>query len=357
LRSLILILLLILGSCTTPPKKSLGETSTSIKEFLKDTPYTHFMSACRLFDLAGNMSAFAEGASCVINPDGSHFSRNLKSLRFVGANQKLVWESPISHTHHLLVHSKVSGEFLAMHSEFKNWNGKSTRFDVLVVFNKKGQIIKRFSLYGVLKNHPEFLRFTSAGETNWYHMLAGVDKNIFEMTHANSFIELTETGPDGSAKVTGYLVNCTFQRKFFILDQSLSNVVKVIDLNDRSTHSVTQISNDRLLFYRNSEPQNPLSSAEVYNLKTNQFSTLYKSNNPYLSASACSSAQMISTDKLMLSHSQCVASSNNADYGLAVEFVDIKNQKSFHYLLHKKFPNSGTYLIDGKKFVESRPKL
>ncbi|MCC2679524.1 MAG: hypothetical protein K0R29_2100 [Pseudobdellovibrio sp.] len=303
------------------------------------------------------MSAFAEGGNCAINPDGSHYSRNLKSLRFVGADQKLIWENPVPHTHHQLVHSKVTGDFLAMHSEFKSWNGKATRFDVLLVLNDKGQITKRFSLYSVLKNHSDLLRYATAGETNWYHMLAGVNKNILEMTHANSFIELTEAGADGTPKLTGYLVNCTFQSKFFILDPSLSNVVKVIDLNDRSTHSVTQMADGRLLFYRNSKPKKPLSSAEVYDLKTNQFSTLYKSNNPYLSASACSSVQMITADKLMLSHSQCIPSSNKADYGLAVEFVDLKEQKSFYYLLHKNFPHSGTYLIDGRKFVESRPKL
>lgn len=151
--------------------------------------------------------------------------------------------------------------------------------------------------------------------------------------------------------------NCIYQSQFYIFDPTLSFVVKVIDLNGRSTHAVTQIDNDRLLFYRNSTPDELLSSAEIYNLTTNEFTTVYKSNNPYLSGAACSSVQLLGPEKLMLSHSQCLPSSNKADYGLAVEFVNLVKKESFYYLLHKKIPYTNSYLIDGKEFVEASPKF
>ncbi len=352
------IFIFLFFSCSGAPTKPV-ENANSITEFLKDTPFTHFTSSCRVYDFDGRFVTYANGGNgtCIIEPDGSHYSRSSKSLQYVSPNPKLSWQNPIPRTHHLLYHSEVSGNFLALHSDFKNWAGKDTRFDVLLVLNKNGRVIKKFSFYDFLKKNPGLLRNRTPAITYWYYKQVGIEKSNFELTHANSFLELTRKNADGTTEVLGYAVNCTLQSKFYVLNASLSQVIKIIDLNERSTHSVSQIDNDRLLFYRNSDAKTLLSSAETYNLTTNQFTTVYKSNDKYLSSTACSSAQLLTADKLMISHSQCISSENKADYGVAVELIDLKEKKSFFKILHKSTPHSNAYLIDGKKFVELNPPL
>lgn len=350
------ILLIFIFSCSSAPSRMIHNTEP-IKEFLSDTPYTHFISACRAYDLNGSLAAFADGDSCIIEPDGSYYRRTEDALDYTTADQRILWRNPVKFSHHQIFRSNVSGNFLAINNEFKNWNGKLTRFDVLLLLNQQGRIVSRFSFYDFFKKHPQILKQSAAGNINWSHWHVGNENDLHELTHTNSFIELTRKSEDGKQFVTGYLSNCTFQNHFMIFDPALKNVIKVINLNNRSTHSVTQIDNDRLLFYRNSAPGNLLSSAEVYNIATNEFTTIYKSNNTYLSGAACSSVQLLSPGKLMLAHSQCIKSDNKADYGLLVEFVDLNKKESFYYPLYMKVPYSNTYLIDGVKFVETRRKL
>lgn len=348
--------LIFIFSCSGSPSRMI-HNSQPIKKFLDGTPYTHFASACRLYDLNGSLAAFVEGKFCAIEPDGSFYRRTNEALDYIGPDQKTLWRAPIKSSHHQISHSKVSGNFLAINNDFKEWNGKKTRFDVLLLLNRDGRIISRFSFYNFFKKHPEVLKQQAARKTVWFYGDTEPETDIHELTHANSFVELTRRNAEGKPTVVGYLSNCIYQSKFYIFDPTLSNIVKVIDLNDSSTHSITQIDNDDILYYRNSNPDNLLSSAEIYNLATNSFTTLYKSNNPYLSGAACSSVQLLSPEKLMLAHSQCFPSNNKADYGLAVEFVDLNKKESFYYLLQKTIPYTNSFLIDGKKFVEINPRL
>lgn len=328
------------------PQLPQQDVKNYLLEFSKNTGATHINSKCRLLNLDGIVIRSFNGINCIFGDDGSTVVQDFHYITKYSKINSKVWSSSKKEWHHQLDKSVIADEYLTLSQEHKNWgNKKNVRFDILAILNSNGKIIKKFHFYDFYKNNLSKLNTLEIIPEPFPHEKLGA---TYELGHHNNLSEMYST-VNGVKVLTGYIAACTMQKQLYILNTQLTEVIKIINLNNRVVHTVKQIDEDNIIFYVNNTNNNNISHVETYNLKTNEFNIVYSNSNFY--STACGSAQLINKNYLFILHSKCGAEKLKK-YESVFEFVDLKKNKNTELSLTKVFPYAWATFINADSYLK-----
>ena len=314
-------------------------------------PYTHIKLNCGIFDFSLKKVSFqAKYGVCLFEPNGNSVIANTnQSLVAYDENLKIKWERGPLDIHHQIEKSKFADQLLMVTSRYMpSRDFGLIRYDELLVFSGNGTLVKSFSFADYFKKYPQAVVGLPQinGWTTYNH-----ERKTYEVNHGNSFTELYSV-KDGKRVFTGYIFNCIAQQKIYIFDTELKSIVKEIRTR-KHLHTVRQYDEDHVVAYENAEEVGQTSSIQLISLKDGRYSTLYESKNPLLSSVACSSVQVLPEDKLFIVHSNCSSPKNGKDLeGYYLEFVDLRQKKSFAYHIEAGFARQNGELINAETYLK-----
>jgi hypothetical protein len=332
-------------------------SSENIAELAAFPP--HIEVNCRIYNKLGEQLRTYPGSFCIYEDSGELIMADKNKVTRYDKKLKPLWEKTFNYIHHQFRKSAVTGNILFIDSELEKKEQQNFRHDVLKIIDENGRTLKSVNLKNVLiQIEKRGHKINSAVEADWFKNVAGPDTSYYENTHINSFYELYET-VNGKTELFGYVANCFHQDMVIILDKDLKQVVRVIDTGVRALHDV-QPFNQKLVFYQNRDSKlHEEFSAKIvaYSFASNSFETIYKPANKKFTALACSSVQMLDTTYMFLFHSACVFFPNKTLTYNVLEFVNLKNKKSFYIEMRPEVRANTAYMLDATEFLKNSISL
>ncbi|MGZ3724543.1 MAG: hypothetical protein ACXWQQ_02035 [Pseudobdellovibrio sp.] len=326
-----------------------------IAQFLRDVQKTHVLADCLILTPTGQNVTLSPHDKCFFYPNGNSFRYESGTLTLFDKNMKKLNENGPVFLHHQLSQSLFGSDILGIESVYINNKKMKIRTDQVSVFDKTGKRLKSFSFYDYFRKRkvkPVLNTWTPDENKN----------STYEISHVNSFKELYKTDSRGNNVLTSYVAHDNHNNVIFILNKALTKIERTIQLKQKAAHDIQPYNDHQLIYYMNedaSKPEPRLSSIEIFDLKKNNFQTLYQIKTPEVSARACSSVQFFGTDKLFITHSKCSRTKEEekayADYYF--EYVDLKNNKSVVIPVRNRFVPQGAYLIDATSFLKNNPGI
>lgn len=349
LKKYLVCIFLVLTSCRHKPIQSL--TPITNDENLSLTDYS-ILANCVLYNSKGEFIRFLNGALCLIESNGNTFIYKHDSLGYYNKNFDLIWDKESLLLHHQLKFSYDTKSLLSISSAYTpDKKLKQIRHDNLLVLNRNGQLLKKFDFK---KYHKKNKTDKSPYINNW--STDGNKDKSHEITHINSFSEITSLHSNVQ-KLTGYVAHCNLQRKIYILNDQLTQVVETIDTGLLNIHDVQPYKQGQLLFYLNENSSDAiprLSSIAVYDLNTKKLSTLYGPFNEQLSSQACSSVQVLPNDYLFILHSKCLPKNKNKSFeDFYFELVNLKTKKNRILTVKNMQSPQGAILIKAAEYLKN----
>lgn len=335
--------LFFLAACSTsaPTVRSPITFDSLIAE--TDKPM-YFQKSCRYFSTDLKVLRALPGQYCAETENGIAIADS-NGIVSMGSNLKPRWRVKKFYTHHQLNESEVGTELLALNSVYSP-GGRARdltpiRHDRLTVLNKRGKIIKNFNIEKYITEKSDI----QIRKNDW--TADQFNKNSFEATHINSFRELFSEA-DGVRTLTGYVTYDLQHEKVIILDAGLKNVVRAIDFHGRVIHDVRQYGENVLIYFLNENIEEPMprqSKIETYNLLTNEFKTLYQSENVKIVYSNCGAVVPIEKKYLFINYSRCKVDATNAPTTSYFEMVNLATQQSVLAQSEKEIFGTGVSVV------------
>jgi hypothetical protein len=340
-------LLLLLPGCASKQNAPASKLSDI------ETLPPHLVYNCNIDDLRGNILYRLPGESCVFFSDGSVIASSGKKLTAYDKKLKIKWSKDFTYLHHTFRKSEVADELLMLESQLDRGRKSGRRSDVMVVTDLNGHTLKKANFNALLLDLENFNPETMAAqEAHWVDAVFKINKPIFEKSHVNSFYELSKT-VDGKKIHTGYVINCYFKRKIFLLDKELKKIVHVIDTGGRGLHDVHQLNDNQLIFYQNNNPNAKganQSTITGYDLQRKIFFEIYTPVSG-VTAPFCSSVQVLGEHRLLVTHSNCADATKTSR--ALLEYADLNNKKSTFYFFEPSVAVSNAQLQNLTEFLKN----
>lgn len=344
--------LVLLNSCQTTSIKN-NNPPNIVETIAAKNNLTHIAMQCQLYNLKGQKILNLLGHLCLFEESGHSLVLRNQELSYYSPDLKLIWKKPYR-LHHHLSQSVFTDHYLSIDSHYEvHHKYKKMRYDVLVVIDKNGNVVKKFNFKDYIKQQQK-ADLIAAAKNDWTDDQNA--KNSYELTHVNSFYELY-LEKENKRVHSGYVAHSLMHQKLFIFDVHLQKIEEVVDLQKRGVHDVQPLNQNELVFYVNNKNhlnwiENKYSYIETYNLKSKEFKTLHANNSEYLISLACSSVQPLNK-ALFIVHSACKPNSQQKKIDTRLEFVDLKTGQS--QLLHLE--NSGSFALGKLINAEAYLKL
>ncbi|MGZ3690517.1 MAG: aryl-sulfate sulfotransferase [Pseudobdellovibrio sp.] len=306
---------------------------------------------CLLFNTQGKFIRYLNGSMCLLQKDGSTFIYKENNLAFYDKNFKQKWLQNDLVLHHQMKFSSDETQILTIASDYRpDKKYGMLRNDQLLVLDKSGKILKSFNFKNYLKNKRGLVQpYINDWSTDEFK------NKSYETTHVNSFAEILQKTASGE-ELTGYIAHCNLQKKIYVFNRELTQITQEISTGNKSIHDVQPYTDNRLIYYMNQNydlPEPHVGSIETYNLKTQQFATLYGPFNENISALAGSSVQVLDNERLFIVHSSTLPRPGSNAETFFFEFADLKNKTGKIIKVEKIKSLQGARLIDANDYLKN----
>lgn len=251
--------------------------------FLSPVLKHHISVDCHILNSEGELLRKYQGRLCVFLEDGSYISTTQKAMTRRDKFGRVLW-SIDKFIHHELSLSPDKTKFFYITTDYLDYLGKLTRFDVLNISDLEGKIIKQYRLFD---HKEEILKLSDVKfEKTAWHM---PDEDNYpgapyEFSHVNSIQEIPENklGQTNTAfKQGNFIVSFNGLGLILILDHELKNILwsrKAVNKSMFSSHNVLVIPNGNILYFNNinGNPDDEYTSIDEINPLTNEIVWQFK---------------------------------------------------------------------------------
>lgn len=224
----------------------------------KDREPHFYLIDCKIFDESSNFISAYPGFICAFADDGEWLSLEEDKMRIFDSTNQLRYTLPYK-VHHELRFSRDQKRIYFLSSDFRTYKGVRTRFDVLNIADRKGNLLYSWN---TADHIDELVQELNLG--NLVQFLPASMKHVpkrdadYEFSHFNAIAEI----PPNEAELflpymkRGNLI-ATFNGigKIVVFDPKLSKIVHVfgdfVKLNAYGFHDAQILPNGHLIFFNN----------------------------------------------------------------------------------------------------------